>query len=647
MTEELEKANSQALLKNLLNDTQFRNEIHHILGEYTSGSNTSELPEKISLLSSMNSILDSTVRVVGESQSEGINIDFGRFVEERLDDSLSNYVHQKLDVFTTQKQKPLTDDEIQQSVAEGKSEIKQYLKTLDRFMSLRVSDYYDLDNLRAVRRGSVPDNLKNIKFRKRVYDTSKLKTLIELSPILDQCITAMIDNVVGNGFNVIEKKQDTEEVQNKTEIELEKQYIDSVLERLNTDESLLETLEKLYRDYQDFGEFFVKVRHIEVSKDEMILAEARHVPANELVILKDVISADTSKEIKRGKNTLNFNVEKDYKIYAHLKPVYKQESKKRSKASSNLDETALDIRYYSEFGCPYKVDEALGLPVLEESEEASYQIYHYRDYDSTTSYGKPNWISKLSPIISQIEAQALNLEFFSTSLIPNILVLLNDITANNSDIAHFQRSMMRKLPNEQRQNNKVVFLKSLSNGILSKLKQSLEGETASSSRVGSIEILKLNDAERRELLFGDSDKRWENIIRSSFKLPPILVGMTDDYNRATSQASLDMAEEQVFSSERKYLEDFIESILFGKALGYGLKHHKIKLNISSVADRLEEAEFLYKVNQATGCVTPRMGLDTINKYTYNDYEQSKHMSEKYYDTPYDSRIKEANSTTIE
>jgi capsid portal protein len=51
-------------------------------------------------------------------------------------------------------------------------------------------------------------------------------------------------------------------------------------------------------------------------------------------------------------------------------------------------------------------------------------------------------------------------------------------------------------------------------------------------------------------MFMGYDEANRTKSRSSFRLPPIFVGQSDDYTRATADASAHMAEEQVFRPER-------------------------------------------------------------------------------------------------
>jgi len=646
----------------LLHDPEIKNEVYHLLKSFSEGSNSETNNTSPELLDSMGNVFDSVLYEQEENKPKPVEFtieNFAPVISSKTKMFVQNEVRKELVI----KQDSLTMEEVRQSTNKAKQKVKQYIKALDTFFKIRVSDYYDLDNQKTTNKNLDKQLTVNaqLNFRSRVYAVKKLETLLELSPILSQCISAMVDNVIGKGFNIVETYDKKENVEKgtKAEIEQEKEYIQSILDNANTLESLLEVLEKCYKDYQEYGEFYVKVRHVpinsrkRVENQELMLADVVHIPANQVLILKNVVQAEVTNKIDRGYSTINFNTKRDYKIYCHLRPIYRQEISQEQKEQQKIhtrnlnDKASYELNYYSEFGCPYKVNSMTGIPELEETNENEYTVYHYRDFNASTSYGKPLWISKLTAIISQIEAQALNLDSFSNSLIPNVLMLLNDIQPNNADIKHFQQSMRRKQPHEQRQANKVVFLKSLSSKVLDKIKQ-LEGSNPTAGRNGNIEIIKLNDVERKELLFGESDERWSNTIRSAFKIPPLLIGLTQDYTRATARESLETAEEQVFSQERNYLEDFIENVLFAKALdSTGLKYHKIKLNVSSVADKMEEAEFISKLIP-TGSVTPQMGLDLINKHTYNDYEKADHVDKEYYSTPIENKVgTHENADTIQ
>ena len=71
------------------------------------------------------------------------------------------------------------------------------------------------------------------------------------------------------------------------------------------------------------------------------------------------------------------------------------------------------------------------------------------------------------------------------------------------------------------------------------------------------ELSQVKDAKWMEYL-GDNDNR----IRSSFRLPPIFVGLSKDYTKATAKESRLVAEPQVFFPERRVFDNFMNKFIF-------------------------------------------------------------------------------------
>ena len=78
----------------------------------------------------------------------------------------------------------------------------------------------------------------------------------------------------------------------------------------------------------------------------------------------------------------------------------------------------------------------------------------------------------------------------------------------------------------------------------------------------SVQFVPLSDAQQKDSLFDNYDRTNREKIRSSFRLPPIFVGLTSDYTRATARESREVAEEQVFGPERADHDFVINRLLF-------------------------------------------------------------------------------------
>ena len=97
----------------------------------------------------------------------------------------------------------------------------------------------------------------------------------------------------------------------------------------------------------------------------------------------------------------------------------------------------------------------------------------------------------------------------------------------------------------------------------------------------NIQFQPLSDAQQKDSLFDNYDKTNREKIRSSFRLPPIFVGLTSDYTRATARESREVAEEQVFAPEREDHDFVINRLLFP---AMGIKYWRYKSLAPKVKD---------------------------------------------------------------
>lgn len=118
-------------------------------------------------------------------------------------------------------------------------------------------------------------------------------------------------------------------------------------------------------------------------------------------------------------------------------------------------------------------------------------------------------------------------------------------------------------------------------------------------------------------------------ILSSFRLPPILVGQSSDYNRATADAALRFAEEQVFEPYRKWIMDEI----FNKRLfpAMGIFRVKATLRGPRIIDP-EDRKALLDFIADKGIMLVRDLIPIAEEVLDTTIDESKY-SEEYLDTP--------------
>jgi capsid portal protein len=127
----------------------------------------------------------------------------------------------------------------------------------------------------------------------------------------------------------------------------------------------------------------------------------------------------------------------------------------------------------------------------------------------------------------------------------------------------------------------------------------LEGEDQGQIK---LEIKPLVDAQHKDALFQNYQKNGQNNIRRSFRIPPIFVGLADDYTRATAETSRMLADEQVFAPERDEFDSFVNRRLFP---AMNVIYHKFKSNSPNTTDNTELVAILSGAEK-TGGMTPRI-----------------------------------------
>ena len=155
----------------------------------------------------------------------------------------------------------------------------------------------------------------------------------------------------------------------------------------------------------------------------------------------------------------------------------------------------------------------------------------------------------------------------------------------------------------------------------------LEAETAEEEGLGSTGTMKINvealtNVQHTDQLFQNYDKNNSDKVRRSFRLPPIFLGSSEDYTRATAEQSRRLADEQVFAPER--LE--IDHVINYKILPHlDIKYHRFQSNSPNTTDNKELAQIL-NFAEKTGGLSPniaRLIMSDIFGFDLGEVDPSK------------------------
>lgn len=400
--------------------------------------------------------------------------------------------------------------------------------------------------------------------------------------ILLQCIDAMELNVSGTGHNWEYIGPDDGETEESAESQSELADMKAFASAPNEEYSMTELRKRVRRDKETFGYAF-----IEVTRDTQgNVFTAYHVPAHSMRI--------TTPESKA--------VSVDYEVLREGKPV-KITRMKHFRRFVQLNGSAATQRiYFKEYGDDRIVSNKTGkvddnTPI----EERASEIIFVCDYKSGHLYGYPRWINQMPSILGSRESEVVNLDFFKDNAIPALAVLVSGGYLSDDTVDaigdKFNGVRGRKKMNE------VLIIEAIGDDQAAKP----DGQIP----VPRLEMKPLAGERQGDMLFQEYDKESRLKIRSAFRLPPIILGMSDDYTRATAEASMVVVESQVFQPERD-----LEDLLINKCLlsdGVNLpKFWRFKSNPTRIFDKADLVDSVDKLEKA-GALTPNVAINLANQ----------------------------------
>lgn len=416
------------------------------------------------------------------------------------------------------------------------------------------------------------------------YPLTKLALLKDQSTELRQCISAMVTNTVGFGWQLRERPM-TDGTREKLapQIMLEKAMLLSLLETIHPTESLDSIRKKAKDDQHSCGNGYLEL--IDSPTGELV--GLSHVVGH-MVRLTEKDPRPTKVLVPRINPTTGYIID--------LVPMWH-----RFRRFAMLSATGKAL-WFKEAGDPRQLDKWTGkyvdlLPPLRRATA----LLHFKIYHPATPYGVPEWIGNLFSIYGSRAAENINYNTLSSNGIPSMFVVVENGALTEGSIAR-----LKEWTEEQVQGalNYSKFLL-------------LEGDTAEEASPNpnsfKIRIEPLANLQKTDELFQKYDANNRDKVRQAFRLPPIFVGRTEDYTRATADSSKAVADEQVFAPERSE-DDFLinRHVLFR----WGARFHTFKTNHPNVTDDIELIR-LMGIAEKSGGMTPRRA-DRIVRDVFGD-----------------------------
>ena len=385
------------------------------------------------------------------------------------------------------------------------------------------------------------------------YLPRTLEALCQQNNTLNVCISAVVTNIHGTGYDIVavnEKDATTEAGEPNPRIVEIKAFFDETY----PGESFRELRQQVGKDLEKIGHAYIEVirnlagqiiflRRLDPKMMRLIKKDAQRRTKITVTRLGKTFSADVMLRWRRFVQTLS----------------------------------GTNMQYFKQYKCPDPLNCETGKwdQNITVDTAASEIIYLKRDDDSLTSYGVPAWLAQLPSVLGSRKAEELNLQFFDNGGVPPIMVFVNGGALTPQAAAELRRHL-------QSGSNKHT---------IPVIETVATGGSIDNPNAVKVTIERFGSERQDDSMFEGYDERCEKRVRRAWRLPPLFIGATDDYNFASAYASYLVAEAQVFAPERQEFDALINRTIMKELDPEGLFEFRSRpINIKDVEKQLAALE---------------------------------------------------------
>jgi PBSX family phage portal protein len=362
-------------------------------------------------------------------------------------------------------------------------------------------------------------------FKRNFGDIYKLTKLVEQSDILKPLLTSYTFNLVGMGTNakwrqdfIYNEATDVEKKEADKEWDTLNRYYDGLCATENFTNLMVRTI----YDREVFGYSFLEVlRDVTTGK----VTQIEYCRPADVTIVSD--NGEWVAVKRKGRI-----VSRKFKRYVMRGSV------------TNTTNHGIAI-YFKEFGDPRPMDAYTG--EYTDVEKPATELIHFSINDGFSEYGMPRWSGCITQVRGSIASNNVNVEYFMNGRIEPTAMVLTDaeLTKGSYDALYNSTGIKNSF------GTIVVEAKTI---------PSTDAEPNQTPHRARVDIKKLT-ADMKDGLFLEYKDKIAEALLKAFRLPPIYMGGTSDYNRATAQVARETTEEQVFVPDRRIVADVFNNVI--------------------------------------------------------------------------------------
>lgn len=206
------------------------------------------------------------------------------------------------------------------------------------------------------------------------------------------------------------------------------------------------------------------------------------------------------------------------------------------------------FQFFKQWGDTRVIHAGTGLedPSAPADKRAS-EILNFCHYAPDTPYGKPRWRGTAADIAGRTAAAEVNYGLFDGKAIPPTLITVAGATVTPEVLDRIKKHFASLRGRERYHDPLILEAVPMSENLTG------EGPTPQVK----IDVKDLTGGIAADGQFSRYRAEAAENVAAVFRLPPIFLGRSKDYNRATAEAARLVAEEQVFAPERREEEEVL------------------------------------------------------------------------------------------
>lgn len=417
-----------------------------------------------------------------------------------------------------------------------------------------------------------------------LYPPNVLNRYALASGVLRTCIDALATNIDGFGYTL--EYIGPEGAQESAEALEEEARVRGVLDHPNGEYSLIDLRKRFRVDKESCGYGTMEVIR---NADDGFPDILYHVPSYTMrMTAQESLAVSAFRYMPRpGSKDNMMEVRTRFRRYVQMA------GSKRVWFRENGDTRAISATDGKAYGGP-----------SERADDATYDVASDIVFDSHyapgSRYGAPRWIGELRSVLGLQESENTNLAYFKDNGIPAMMLLVLGGALSQKAQQDFQ-SLVQQARGSGMQ-NKIVMMEIAGDPMMASDKGMVQRP--------EVKLEPLLQVRQSDAFFQTYELNSSKKVRSSFRLPAILTGLTEEVTYAVAQASLTLAESQVFAPERNQTDDLFNYQILTYN-GEPMRYWRMKSNPPRIQDAQEVMNALDTL-EAVGAMTPNIAIELAN-----------------------------------